>query len=518
MTWYNDLHVLLLSQLKFERMRWLTLMKVPNRQWVQFTAWTTMIASVVLLPISIGLAGDRPNILWIIADDLSPDLGCYGYEGVNTPHIDRLAGRGRRYTAAFATAPVCSSSRSALITGVYQTTTGTHQHRTPDKSPLAAPVEPIPELLRQAGYFTCNSNASMSRAGKEDYNFAISGDLYDGVDWSVRDGGRRPGQPFFAQVQIHEPHRDFVVATDPDRFRETQIPTYYPNHAVIRADWANYLASIEVLDRKVGAVLNRLEREGLVENTIIFFFGDHGRPHYRDKQWLYDGGIRTPLIVCGPGRIQPGVVRDELVSLIDVSAATVALAGVAIPSWMQGQDMLAEDFVGRTRVFAARDRCGSTVDRIRAVRTQRFKYIRNFYPERPYSQHSGYKVLQYPGLTVANALYKRGQLPEPANLFWSSSRPAEELYDLSTDPDEIKNLANDPQLAPTLATLRQELDDWIRESGDQGRFPEEAEQAAIEASENWYEGRMKKRGLASQPHPEDYLRWWEDQLGINETE
>lgn len=456
---------------------------------------------------------DRPNILWIIADDFSPELGCYGYEGVRTPNIDRLADQGVRYTSAFATAPVCSSSRSALITGVHQTTTGAHQHRTRTKPLLVKPIEPITQLMRRAGYFVCNGASSMKRPGKTDYNFKFEGEIFDGFDWAVRDKGRKKGQPFFAQVQIKEPHRDFFKAKDPDRAKGVAIPAYYPEHPVIRADWANYLASVEVLDRKVGVVLDRLDREGLADDTVVFFFGDHGRPHYRDKQWLYDGGTRVPLIVRWPRRIKPAI-RDELVSLLDVSAATVALAGVEVPNWMHGRNLFDKGFAGREMVFASRDRCGSTLDRIRSVRTKRYKYIRNYHPDRPYSQHSGYKVLQYPALTAARVLKRQRKLTGAPAAFWAERRPAEELYDLTEDPEELNNLADDPAFAERLTTLRKELNAWIARTNDQGRRPEADEAAAVEASIQWFIGRMKKRGLSRDIQPEDYLRWWERKLGL----
>lgn len=477
------------------------------------------------LPVLFGLAfaavcsittaddAERMNVVWIIADDLSPDLGCYGYEEVQTPHIDRLSNQGARYASAFATAPVCSSSRSAFITGVHQTTTGTHHHRTIDKHPLPKPIEPITEIMRRAGYYVCNVNSSMKRAGKSDYNFLPASKMYDAPDWSKR----KKGQPFFAQVQVHEPHRDFIKAKTDVAKRDYKIPAYYPEHRVIRADWANYMQSVEVLDAKVGDVIARLEKEGLTEQTVVFFFGDHGRPHYRDKQWLYDGGVRVPLIVKWPKRIQPGTVHREMVSLIDVAAATVAIAGEEIPDWMQGRDLLADDFHGREMVFAARDRCGSTLDRIRSVRTKSFKYIRNFEPERSYSQHSGYKEMQYPGMTVARVLKMKGQLTGPPSKFWAEKRPAEELYDLENDPDELHNLADSDAHAKVLKQLRDALNLWIKETNDQGRFPEaspEKLQTMVAPSDKWYRDRMKKRGLPPHPDPEAYLKWWESELGL----
>ena len=218
---------------------------------------------------------DRPNVLWVIADDLSPDLGCYGAQHVSTPHVDRLAGDGVRYTSTFATSPVCSPARTALITGMYQTTIGGHHHRTRMKPVLPGNVAPVTELFRRAGYFVCNMGQPRGGGrGKTDYNFE-HGELFDGNDWSQR----RSDQPFFAQLQIKEPHRAFVTDNDPDRWREIEVPPQYPDHPVTRRDWSNYLATVEVMDSLVGEVLARLEEEDLVEDTVVFFFGDHGRPH-----------------------------------------------------------------------------------------------------------------------------------------------------------------------------------------------------------------------------------------------
>jgi len=470
----------------------------------------TLLLMLFAINISTGCADERPNVVWIIADDFSPELGCYGYEGVRTPHIDQLATQGRRYQLAFATAPVCSSSRSAFITGVYQTTTGTHQHRTTHKKPLPKLMEPITELLRRSGYFVCNGNSAMNRPGKSDYNFTTSGKMFDGADWSKR----KKGQPFFAQIQMHEPHRDFVKANREQHNREFEIPSYYPDHPLIRADWANYIATVEVLDAKVKVVLDRLEREGIAQNTVVMFFGDHGRPHYRDKQWLYDGGLRVPLIIRWPGSIPPSEVNHDLVSLIDVPATTLSVAGIDIPDWMDGRNLFDPSFKGRSRIFAARDRCGNTADRIRCVRTKQFKYIRNFHPSRPYSQLSGYKKLQYPGMTVARVMKNAGELRGPASLFWEDLRPTEELFDVEADPEELRNLAMDEAHGQTLEQFRHELDEWIVKSNDQGRIAEVGEEATIQSSERWYESRMKKRNLSADISPEDYLNWWNRELGF----
>ena len=197
-----------------------------------------------------------------------------------------------------------------------------------------------------------------------------------------------------------------------------------------------------------------------------------------------------------------------------MSAATLALAGVDVPEWMDGRDMLAESFKGRDIVFAARDRLGSTLDRVRSARTERYKYIRNFHPDRPYSQHSGYKVLQYPGITAARVLHRRGTLTGSPAIFWSEKRPAEELYDLQADPEELNNLAENPPHVQTLIRLRNELDAWIKRTHDQGRFAEADEPAAVDSSNRWFRGRMKKRGLSPNVDAKTYLRWWEQELGL----
>ena len=473
--------------------------------------------------------GQPLNVLWIVADDLGVELGCYGEPEVATPNIDRLASEGVRYTNCFATSPVCSSSRTAFILGMYQTTVGGHHHLTRNKPVLEEGVRPVTEWFRGAGYFVSNggsnelleegarSEARITGKGKVHYNFVCDEKrLFDGTDWRDRAEG---GQPFFAQVQIKEPHRAFVVVGD-DLIdaSKVRVPPIYPDHAVTRADWRNYLATVQVCDAKVGVILDRLEADGLADNTVVMFFGDHGRPHLWDKQWLYDGGLRVPLIVRWPGRLKAGDVEPRLVSLIDLAPASLALAGIEIPDVMQGVDFLSDEWIGRLAVYAARDRCGDAVDRIRAVRTGRYKYIRNDMPENPYMLLSGYKKGAYPVWTLMEVLEARGELAAGLRFRMMSKRPAEELYDVKVDPHEMQNLAGYPEHEKVLGEMRERLKDWERETGDRGgevegddRFIRKLKSEKRGAFSNL----MKKRGLEADVTPEYYLDWWEKELGVD---
>jgi uncharacterized sulfatase len=457
-----------------------------------------------------------PNVVWIIADDLGPELGCYGYPQVSTPNLDRLAAEGSRFTLAFATAPVCSPSRTAFQTGQYQTTLGGHHHDTRVKPELPESAATVTGLMRNAGYFVCNGRGKADdnkRLAKSHFNFQYdSKTFFDGHDWTQR----AEGQPFFAQVQIKEPHRTFVDRTG--GFPDAPIPPYYPDHPVTRADWANYLSSIEVLDAKVGELLERLDAEGLADNTLVIFFGDHGRPHVRGKQWLYDGGLHVPLLMRWPGKIRPGTVDERLVSLLDLMPTTLAAAAVAVPGQvkMVGGDLMDSSWDGHDRLFAARDRCGEAVDRIRSVRTRDFKYIRNFHPEIPYMQHSSYKRSQYPVDTLMRVLHAEGTWTSP---LMAATRPPEELYDLVADPHEMNNLAEDPAYREQLETMRVDLANWIRETDDKGRIDESltVDLDALRAEKwEWYTKTMRSRGLKPDLSDHEYLDWWVRELGVAE--
>ncbi len=422
----------------------------------------------------------RPNILWLMAEDISPQLGCYGEPLVQTPNLDRFASQGARYTHTFTTAPVCSASRSALATGMYQTSIGAHNHRTVNKKPLAAPVRHLCEYLREAGYYTVlNAPPKGARrepgvgtgaagSGKTDYNFTMQ-NAFDGADWSER----RPGQPFFAQLTIQESHkgvgwplgRKLTPRIDPAKLK---LAPYWPDHEVARDEYANYLEAIQLVDRYAGEVLARLDREGLAENTLVFFFGDNGQCLFRSKQFLYDGGIHVPLLVRWPGQIAPKQVRDNFVSGIDITAATLAAAGVPVPAYLEGRDFLSPNARPRDHIIAARDRCDIAAECMRCVRDRQFKYIRNFLPGIPYQQANPYKEKEYPTWNLLKRLKAEGKLNATQALFAADAKPVEELYDLAADPHEVNNLAGNIAQAARLTAMRKILDSWIAETNDQG--------------------------------------------------
>jgi N-sulfoglucosamine sulfohydrolase len=451
-----------------------------------------------------------PNILWLIADDLSPDLGCYGESLVKTPHLDKLAQEGCRFTQSFATAPVCSPTRSAFMTGMYQTTIGAHQHRTSRKEPLPDQVRFLTDILCQAGYFACNANADMTKAGKTDYNFLVD-NPYNGIDWRER----AAGQPFFQQVQFFKPHRLFQRdperPIDPDKI---ELPPCYPDHPLLRRDWADYLETIQLLDAQVGAILKRLEDDGLADNTLVMFFGDHGRAMYRAKQWLYEGGIHVPLIARWPGRIKPQSVDENLVSLIDLAPSCLRAADISPPDYMEGQDFLAPDSSRRQVIFAARDRCDETDDRIRCIRSQRFKYIRNFYHAEPYTKFNAYKLNQYPAAAVMELMMKQGQLNSVQRHFMLPTRAIEEFYDLYQDPHEVQNLAYDPAYQELLSEFSQDMDNWILTTRDQGRFIEEEDvlEDVRKMMSDYHRRNMERKSLPLDAGPEEHVKYWERTL------
>lgn len=426
-----------------------------------------------------GQRGDgKPNIIWILGEDFSPDLGCYGSRVVHTPVLDKLASEGVRFDRAFTTAPVCSASRSAFCTGLFQTTIGAHNHRSHRDDGFALPkgVKVIPEHLRGAGYYAVNLGGEFAPGArgtaKEDWNF------HTAPAWdSKRLEGRPAGKPLYLQVNFSATHKGpaFVQARkempriDP---ASLPLPPYWPDHPVVRDEYANYFEAATLLDRQVGQLLQLLEKQGILSNSVVFFMGDHGQCLIRGKQWLYDAGLRVPLIAWSPGRWKAGEVREDPVLSLDMTATSLALGGVKPERELHGQDLFGPATKRRDHVFAARDRCDMTVDRIRSVRDRRYRLIHNFMPERPYTQYNEYIEKQYPTLAVMKELYAKGELNAAQQLFMQPRKPELELYDTLKDPFLIHNLAGEASQKSRVSAMSAQIDRWIIESDDQGRTPE----------------------------------------------
>lgn len=463
--------------------------------------------SLLMLCLSWALPADvhaaepkRPNILWLIAEDFSPDLGCYGAQQVWSPNLDALAATGMRFNRAFVTAPVCSASRSAFCTGMYQTTIGAHHHRSHRDDGFVLPegVHTAFDWMRRAGYFTANvvnfpPALDLRGTGKTDWNFTTHGELFDSRHWDDLKGH----QPFYAQVNFSETHRVRGSKDgkpwpwkSPERADPAKValPPIYPDVPIVREDWAGYLDAASALDRKVGLVLRQLEADGLADDTLVLFMSDHGQAHVRGKQFCYDDGLRIPLIirwpksVASPAGFHASGVSNQLISSIDLLPTCLEFAGSAKPSGMQGEIFLgAHAAPPRQYVFGARDRCDETTFRMRTVRDARWRYIRNFTPERPFLQPNAYKASSYPLWSLLGELDRQGKLTRWQHDFYlSPTMPAEELYDMDVDPWAMNNLAGsgNAESRAALVRLRAALEQWIEATGDQGRTPEPPEVAA----------------------------------------
>ncbi len=465
------------------------------------------LAAAAFVGFSLHAADTRPNLVWIIGEDMGPELGCYGDPQAITPNLDRLAREGARFTRCFTHAPVCAPSRSGLITGQCPTSIGTHHMR----SKLIKPPITFTEQLRQAGYF-------VAWPGKTDFNFDVPKAAFDSTtEWWNASGGvpasgkKKQGkpvevkskQPFFAYANFTDSHESSIrmldkfttltaslTAAERHDPAKMTVPPYHPDVPEVRRDLANYYDLVTAVDHKVGMVLQFLEAEGLADNTVVLLTGDHGRGLSRSKRWIYDSGTHVPLIVRWPGKIKPGTVREDLVSFIDFAPTMLALAGVrgsdekkSIPVPGGGEGVLeifppmsGIVFLGpqtqeRKYVFAARDRMDETYDRIRAVRSKQFRYIRNFEPQLPYAQRIAY-MDEMPTMQVWRRLNAEGKLNDTQKLFFAKQKPAEELYDSEADPHEVRNLANSTPHQSVLKEMRAALDRWMAQTGDLGAVPE----------------------------------------------
>ncbi len=445
-------------------------------------------AAGLALPGSVGAAGssggsERPNVLWITCEDISPHLGCYGDSYACTPNLDRLAGEGVLYENAFAHAPVCAPARSGLITGMYPSSLGSHHMRS--TAILPPEVRSYPEYLREAGYY-CTNNS------KKDYNFQESPAAWDESSRKAHWKNRKPEQPFFSIVnytgthesKIRQPDRNFFRATEKltDEQRhdpaKAPLPPYHPDTPEVRQDWARYHDNITALDYDVKELLDELEADGLLENTIVFFYGDHGAGMPRGKRWPYDSGIKVPLFIRFPEKYKhlspapAGSRTERLVSFVDFGPTLLSLCGVAVPEHMQGEAFLGEQVQPpRECIFAGRDRMDERYDCTRVVRDKRFKYIRNFMPHLPHAQFLEY-MYEMPTMQQWQALSDAGKLNEAQQHFLSPTKPVEEFYDTAKDPHEVNNLAEDPQYREKMAAMRGTLHSWMLETRDLALMPE----------------------------------------------
>lgn len=440
----------------------------------------------------------RPNILWIVGENFALDLGCYGAPNVETPNLDRLAGSGVRFTRVYSTSPVCAPSRSALMTGWYATTTDMHNMRShrDDDYRLPKGVRPITHLLADAGYHTANITHIGKRVvgtGKLDLNFVNEGPVYAGKEWSKL----KQKQPFFAQINMPEAEYDIYDRKSAEKPRVKWVgeewhpkvataenvtpPPYYPDHPVVREEWARYLNSVTGTDVRIGWILDQLEKDGLAENTIVVFFADNGRLEARGIHWCFDSGLHVPMIIsypekiAAPRQVAPGKVNGQVLSLLDLTATTLFMAGIEKPVGMQSRVFLGPD-AGPPRqfAFAARDRIDETVIWQRSVHGARYHYIRNGTPGAGFLTLNRYKEKCFLVKPLMRQLHAEGKLSGPAADLMKPFA-TEMLFDTQADPHEIKNLVESGKARHqrVLAEMRAALDSWIVSTGDRGHLPED---------------------------------------------
>jgi len=425
----------------------------------------------------------RPNILWLSAEDISTHFGCYGDPNAITPTIDKLATEGVRYTRTFTTAGVCAPCRSGIITGMYQTTLGTHHMRC--TASLPDNIKPFPFYLRKAGYFCTNSS-------KQDYQFKTPEGTWDSssgkAHWRMRED---KSQPFFAVFNYTGCHESGIASENKytsvtkiltaDERRDPKkltLPPYFPDTPIVREDWKRNYELITAMDKWAGNLIQQLKHDGLYEDTIIVFWSDHGVGLPRSKRWLYNSGTHIPLVVRVPekfrqdGQGRAGTVSDVLVSSIDFGPTMLNLAGVKIPDFVQGQPFLGGNLPEpRPYAYGCRDRMDERYDIIRTVRDQRYLYVRNYEPLKTFYQ---YMNTPEKGSTMRELrrLHEAGELPPDAERFFNPTKPVEELYDYVADPHNLENLASNPAYRKTLDKLRTAHLAWVQESKDLGLIPE----------------------------------------------
>ncbi|MCC9656545.1 sulfatase-like hydrolase/transferase [Rhodopirellula halodulae] len=416
-----------------------------------------------------------PNILWLTSEDNGPQLGCYGDEYADTPHLDQLASRSLRYQKCWSNAPVCAPARTTLISGMYATSLGGQHMRSGVKVPDG--FQFYPDVLREAGYY-CTNNS------KTDYNF-VKGLGKGG--WHQCDGKAhfrnrpRKDQPFFAIFNFTISHEskirnEHTLVHDPDK---APVPAYHPNVPKVRRDWAQYYDRLTEMDAMCGRILKQLDEDGLTDSTIVFYYGDHGSGMPRSKRWPFNSGLHVPFLLHVPEKYKhlapqdyaSGGVTERLVSFVDMGPTAISLAGADVPDSMQGVPF-AGPLNGESKelLFGYRGRMDERVDMVRSCTDGRFVYLRHFHPERIYFAYLDY-MFQTPTTQVWKEMYDAGELNEAQSKVWEV-KPLEELFDLRSDPDEVNNLANDPAHADKLRELRNATRNWMVSTRDLGVLPE----------------------------------------------
>jgi uncharacterized sulfatase len=420
-----------------------------------------------------------PNILWITIEDLTPMLGCYGDPVAVTPTIDQLASAGVRFTNAYASAAVCSPARSCLITGVFATTLGTQNLRSETSIPNE--IVPFPKFLRAAGYYCTNND-------KEDYNFETDG-IWDESSKEAHWRNRASDQPFFAVFNFETTHQSKIFGTDStygvryekylnkiDRTPPDQVPLppYSFDTPEIRKLWARYYDNVQIVDLQIKQLLDELEADGLEENTIIFFYSDHGTGMPRGKRALYDSGTKVPLIIVAPDAYQkslgltPGTVNHHLVSFADFAPTMLNLLGLQIPDFIQGKPFLGPHEQPNDFVFATSDRVDEAYELVRSIRTEEYRYVRNYLPHRPLIQPNFYSDQSEISQSNKEILQQNPELTAAQQSMWWPKRPVEELYHTKNDPFETNNLAGDPKFERILVDLRVKNKEMILKTRDSG--------------------------------------------------
>ncbi len=431
------------------------------------------------------VAAERPNVLWITSEDNGPQLGCYGDSYANTPHLDALAKKGTIYLHCWSNAPVCAPARTCLITGMYPPSMGGQHMRSMVRLPEGFRM--YPQYLRDAGYY-CTNNS------KEDYNVVKPGKVWDDSSRTAHWKNRRKGQPFFAIFNHTISHESQIrnAISDADRLHDpaqVRVPAYHPDTPEVRKDWAQYYDRLTMMDARAGKNLAELEEAGLADDTIVFYYGDHGSGMPRSKRWPFNSGLHVPLIVYIPPKWQhlatedyaAGGRSDRLVSFVDLPPTLLNLCGVKIPEHFQGHAFLGKGAAEKQPyIYGFRGRMDERFDMVRSLTDGRYVYIRNFMPHRIYGQYIQY-MFQTPTTARWRELFDAGKLNAAQSHFWQP-KPAEELYDLQNDPDEVHNLASDPAHTARLTKMRTALREHMLQVRDLGLLPEGEMHARSEGS------------------------------------